>query len=51
MKMLSVLALNFGLMLKEGLPIMGIGMLGIFLVIAVIILAVWLMSFIGTKKN
>ena len=37
--------------LKETLPIMGMGMLGIFLVTSVIILAVVLLSKIGSKKE
>ena len=37
--------------LKETLPIMGMGMLGIFLVTSVIIIAVVLLSKIGSKKE
>ena len=46
--------MNFGFFpetLKETLPVMGMGMLGIFLVTSVIILAVLILSKIGGKKE
>ena len=40
-----------GLLVKEGLPLMAIGMISIFIVIGVVILSVYLLGLIGNKTG
>lgn len=39
------------MVLQKGLPIMGVGMVGIFLVVGVIILSVWAMSVLTEEDS